>query len=579
LFFVSLAMILGVGLTSGAYLENTLRAQLETRIGSELLHYAHSARDVIEVAPVELSLASIDALADGLGRSIAARVTVVARDGRVLGDSELEVSALQLVENHRSRPEIQQAWRDGSGSARRFSTTIGHQMLYVAVPYRRADEEGVVRVAMSLEEIDDAVSELRWRLLVAGLLGIAAAVVMSLVASHLMSRTLRRMVTSVRSLAEGGGTRRISVPSDDELGGLAGSINRMSEELERMMANLVAESDRLAAVLEGMGDGVLALDEHGRITHVNRMALTLLDLRDSPVGKKLLESIRAPALHELLSRARAGERLSTEFELMSDTPRRLLASATSQRATGGTVIVIHDVSTLRRLQTIRQDFVANVSHELRTPVSVIRANAETLLGGALEDPDRARDFLEALQRNAERLSVLIADLLDLSRIESREYSIRPESVELSPSILTAVEDLSRIAEAKRLCIEVQVDLHVKVLADSKALEQVVFNLLDNAIKYTQEEGEVHIVALQEGDFIRIEFRDNGPGIERKHRTRIFERFYRVDAGRSREMGGTGLGLSIVKHLVEAMNGQVGVERRSPQGSIFWFTLPATSNRK
>jgi two-component system phosphate regulon sensor histidine kinase PhoR len=251
----------------------------------------------------------------------------------------------------------------------------------------------------------------------------------------------------------------------------------------------------------------------------------------------------------------------------------MLASVTVQKGGGGTVVVLHDVTELRRLETIRQDFVANVSHELRTPVSVIRANTETLLNGALEEPQRARDFLEALQRNSERLSNLIADLLDISRIDSGQYQMDIQKVSIAAVVRQTLEALELPAKRKKLKVEKVVDEKLQALADEKALHQVVLNLVDNAVKYTSEGGNVKIQAAGHDDRLRIEVADDGPGIEPRHRDRVFERFYRIDAGRSREMGGTGLGLSITKNLVETMGGQIGVEPNHPNGTIFWFSLP------
>jgi two-component system phosphate regulon sensor histidine kinase PhoR len=251
----------------------------------------------------------------------------------------------------------------------------------------------------------------------------------------------------------------------------------------------------------------------------------------------------------------------------------VLARATSLRGRGGVVVVMHDVTELRRLETVRRDFVANVSHELRTPVSVIRANAETLLDGGLEDAGRARGFVESLLRHAERLSGLVSDLLDIARIEAGRVNLDPKPLQLADVILRAAQTVEPNAQRKSIAVRSEVLPDLTIVADVRALEHVVLNLLDNAVKYTPAGGHVVVRARTEGRTVRVEVRDDGPGIEPRHRARIFERFYRVDPGRSRDMGGTGLGLSIVKNLTESMGGRVGVEPASPRGSIFWFTLP------
>jgi two-component system phosphate regulon sensor histidine kinase PhoR len=567
------AVVLIVVVASGIYLGSKLSTSIESFIDNELLRHARSARSLIEqhTGPMEIDL--VDPLADRLGNAVSARITVIADDGVVLGDSELSLDQVRVIENHGKRPEVLQAIAENQGLSRRYSTTLETWMEYVAVPYRRGEDRGVIRASRPLHEVDRAASALRFLLIITGVLGIGLALVMSILASHFMSRPLRRVVKSARALAEGTSQTRIPVPSEDELGGLAFSINRLSLELQRLVNTLAEERDRFEAVLEGMDEGVLALDGKHRITHINHSALALLGLADEPLGQSLLETVRIPGLQELAANAGAGTRGSLEFDLAGKNPRRILAHATPQRATGGTVVVIQDVTELRRLERVRQDFIANVSHELRTPVSVIRANSETLLNGALEDRNEAQKFLEALQRNAERLSNLIADLLDISRIESGRYPTELKSVSVAAAVRYVLEAFEKDSKDKNLSMLADVDEGLRVLADEKALGQILSNLVDNAVKYTPAGGQVTIQARKDGEQVRIEVRDTGLGIELRHRDRIFERFYRVDTGRSREMGGTGLGLSIVKNLTEAMHGRVGLELNSPKGSTFFVILP------
>jgi len=577
LFLTYVAVVLTVVVASGIYLGTSLPARIESSIDNELLHHARTAREMIQQHAGPMEIGSIDPLADCLGNAASARVTVIAGDGRVLGDSDLSLEQVRAIENHGTRPEVLQAIEEGRGLTKRYSTTLETWMVYIAVPYQHGEDRGVVRVSRPLHEVDRAVSELGILLIIAGLLGIGLALVMSILASHFMSRPLRQVVKSARALAEGTSQTRIAVPSEDELGGLAFSINHLSQELQRLVNTLAEERDRFEAVLEGMDEGVLALDDKQRITHINQSALALLGLSEEPVGNSLLETARVPGLQELAANASAGKPGSLEFDLAGKNPRRILAHATPQRATGGTVVVIQDVTELRRLERVRQDFIANVSHELRTPVSVIRANSETLLNGALEDRGEARKFLEALQRNAERLSNLIADLLDISRIESGRYPTGLKSVSVAAAVRYVLEAFEKDAREKNLSMLADVDEDLRVLADEKALGQILSNLVDNAVKYTPAEGRVTIQARMKEKKVRIEVRDTGLGIEPRHRDRIFERFYRVDTGRSREMGGTGLGLSIVKNLAEAMHGKVGLEPDSPKGSVFFVILPAAES--
>jgi two-component system phosphate regulon sensor histidine kinase PhoR len=578
LFLAVVTLVIAGLATSGFYLENKLRTNIEMLIETELGRHARTARELIQLAPEASFTESADRLADKLGNASSARVTVIANDGTVLGDSELSPAQIRRVENHRKRPEVLEAIAAGRGLSRRHSTTLGTDMIYLAVPYRRGDDRGVVRVAMPLTEVERAVAGLRLMLFVAAILGVGAAVFISGLASFFLSRTLLRVVKSTRAMAEGRSKSRIPAASQDELGMLAGSINRMAAEVERLVAALAKERDRFEAVLEGMEEGVLALDEGQRITHVNQSAIALLGLDESPVERTLIEVVRVPALHRLISRANQGEPGTLEFDLPGQGVRHLTAHATPLRVSGGVALVIRDMTELLRLEAVRKDFVANVSHELRTPIAIIRANTETLQDAALKDPERAREFLGALQRSADRLSNLIADLLDISRIDSGEYRLDPQDVSVEAVARQTVDAIEKMATEKNLAIESDVQSGLRAHADEKALSQVLFNLLDNAIKYTPAGGHVAVSARGSDGDVRIEVSDDGPGIEPKHRARVFERFYRVDTGRSREMGGTGLGLSIVKNLTEAMGGQVGLETASPRGSVFWLTLPGAAPR-
>ncbi len=573
LFVVSVALILVVGLTSGAYLENQLRRLLMARIETELHRHALTARELFRSLNDWSTPATIDPLADRLSQAASARVTVIAQNGTVLGDSALTVEQVRQLDNHGSRPEVVAALASGRGVARRFSATLRTDMLYVAVPLARGDALAVVRAATPLDEIEPVVNQLRVLLGVAGLLGLAIAVFMSGLASHFLSRTLRSLVERASAMAAGARQQRIAVATTDEIGGLAGSLNRMAEDLEQAVTTLATERDRFAAVLEGLADAILALDAEQRIILVNRAALTLLDLTEPPLGRTLLETIRVPVLQDLVAQAQDGTPSTTEFDLPTATTRRVLASVTPQQLTGSSVIVLHDVTELRRLETIRRDFVTNVSHELRTPVSVIRANAETLLLSPLEDAAETREFLEALLRQADRLARIVADLLELAQIEAEQYQLHLEPVLIAPAVQRALEVVDQDRKAKGLSVDLAVPPGLSAQADADALDQIILNLLDNAVKYMLADGHLAIRGSVEPGHVRIEVADDGPGIAPHNRDRIFERFYRVDTGRSRHEGGTGLGLAIVKHLVLAMHGEVGVEAATPRGSIFWVTLP------
>jgi two-component system phosphate regulon sensor histidine kinase PhoR len=569
LFVVSLGLMAIVGLIGGLYLESELRRLQEKQLESDLLRRARTAREAVRGQRIEPTL--LDPLADRLGQAAESRVTFIDRDGNVIGDSALTVDEIAHEENHRTRPEVVAAMSGNPAVVRRYSTTVGRELLYAAEPW--PEVHGVVRVSTPLDSVRDLLMRQRVLLLLAAGLGLLLAVLVSAVAAHLAARVIGTIAANANAVATGSQTR-IPVLSEDELGQLATSLNRLADERSETIAALVKERDRLNIILHGVSEGLLALDADKRVELINQAAKKFLGLTTAPEGRKLVESVRIPALIELAGQPRDSAR-SVEFAV-DDPPRYLMATTTPLRATGGTVIVLHDMTSIRNMESMRRDLVANVSHELRTPVSIIRANAETLLDGALEDPDQSRSFVQAILRHSERLSSLLSDLLDLARIEGGAYPLCVESVPLRNAVQRAVDTMQRSAKSRNLALHVDIDPQLAAYADSQALDQVLVNLLDNAIKYSFEGGNIHVSAtLYEGQ-LRIAVSDDGPGIPERHRARIFERFYRVDTGRSRALGGTGLGLSIVKHLVVLMQGTLGVEPVQPHGSTFWVALPPAS---
>ncbi len=549
LFLYATGISLAVLIPGGFYLQRELRATLNDRIERELEIDLRAARIAFEAAGGRTP-ADIDPLADRLGTALGARVTVIRADGQLLGDSELPIARLAQVESHADRPEVRAALATGAGTARRQSATVAVDLLYMAEPF--AGGHGVVRIAKPLDEIAAALARLRWLFLIAALITLAAAIALSAGTSRLLSRTLRDVVATATSAAE------------------ADQLAVSPRDIERTVATLAVERARFGAVLEGMADGVVALDPAGKVTLMNRAAHELFGAGADVTGRSLLEVVRVPALDELVT----GDGDRSEIEVEVPVTRRRVRARRAAQPGGGTVLVMQDVTTIHRLENIRRDFVANVSHELRTPVSVIQANAETLATGALSDADNAPALVGAIHRNAERLADLIEDLLDLSRLEAGQYRVDIEPVAIGAAAHRAVEALERVAAQHGTSITVAVGPEVVAAADAGALHQVLLNVVTNAIVHTPDRSRVTIGAhtLEDGG-VRIEVADDGPGIPAGQRERIFERFYRIDPGRSRAMGGTGLGLSIVKHMVDAMGGQVGVRESSPRGAVFWIDLP------
>lgn len=572
LFVTSFVLVLAAILAAGAYLSNALRDRNTDRTRAELEAYAAAGRLAIEALAVMPTVATADSLADALGRATGTRVTLILADGRVIGDSELSAAQIAATGSRSQRPEIRSAMEGRTGVSTRRSVTVRGDLLYVALPFERPDGPGVVRVARSLSNIEAELRSLYLTLAAAGLLGLVLAAGIAWISARGFSLALEGLLGYTRRMADGQGGSAFPQASRDEFGGIASSVYRLSQQLEEQVAALARERDRFEAVLDGMREAVIGLDREGRITLVNVAGMRLLDLDVEPLGRTLLETIRVPELHELTDDLEPGAEATAELDLPTRESPRVLARA-SRRPSGESVLVLMDVTDLRRLETIRRDFVANVSHELRTPVSVIRANAETLAGGAIDDPAAGKRFLDSMVTAAERLSRLVSDLLDISRIESGALELDMGRVGLASSIGRARDLAADRAAEKSITLGADAPDELFALADPRALDQVLSNLVDNAVKYTPDGGHVLLSARRRNGRLRIEVRDNGPGIRPAHRDRLFERFYRVDPGRSRELGGTGLGLAIVKHLVTAMGGEVGMIPAPERGSIFWIELP------
>jgi two-component system, OmpR family, phosphate regulon sensor histidine kinase PhoR len=572
LFLVIVGVILLVVLVGAAILPAGLERSLRARIEQELDHEATLAALYVESKLVSTDVADADRLADALGRVVGNRVTIILEDGRVVGDSERKAAEIPAMDNHADRPEVASALFSGKGSSARYSTTLGHDLMYYATRFRGLSVAGVVRVAKPLVEVRDASRALYGLLALAGIIGLAIAIVAAAVSSSSFSRALRALVDYAEHVQDSGARPEVA-GRRDELGGLAASVQRLAEQLQQRVTELASERRRFEDILEGMSEALIALDEYRRVTLVNRAAVVMLGQAERPIGRTILELVRVPELNALLNDVAPGGQATSEFDLGPVAPRRVLALA-KRRESGDYVVVLMDVTELRRLERLRRDFVSNVSHELRTPVSIIKANAETLVDGALDDPEASRRFLASIATHADRLASLISDLLDISRIEEGKYELLPEAVPVEAALSHAAAALETPAAEKRITLGVESRTDLVVTCDKRALDQVLFNLVDNAVKYTQPGGNVVLRASKDGTRVVLEVADDGPGVEPKHRERLFERFYRVDAGRSREMGGTGLGLAIVKHLVTAMGGTVGMRPADGRGSVFWVSLPA-----
>jgi two-component system phosphate regulon sensor histidine kinase PhoR len=572
------AIVVAVILTSGYLAERGLRARETALLSQSLQQRASLVAELVGDVPIRLgSRERLQGLALRAAAAADARVTLVAADGRVVADSGVPIEELDDLENHAARAEVGAALAGVAGSETRRSRTLQRPFLYLGLPAPAG--EGAVRLAVDLADVNARIASLRRELLLPAALGLTLAVLLAWGLSRWTLRPLRELGRVVGSIARGEFDQRFSWPSRDEMGRIAEDVNEMGDQLRRRLREVTADKEQLQAVLAGMVEGVLVVDRAGRVVLANPRLRELSGAWGDVVGRPHWEVIRRPEVEEALRRATgSGEPVMLELMLGDRDGQVLEMHAVRFPSRGelrGIVAVFHDVTELRRLEGIRREFVANVSHELKTPLTAIRGFAETLLGEGISEEQRAQ-YLDVILRHSERLGALIEDVLSLSRVESRKLQLEPDAVDVGRLAATLLRDMKPQLDARKLTAELVESGSGVAWADRRAVEQVLSNLLINAAKYTEPGGriEVHVGGLAEQ--LRVEVRDTGMGIPAADLPRIFERFYRVDKARSRDLGGTGLGLAIVKHLVQSLGGEVWVQSEVGEGSTFTFTLPRSA---
>ena len=549
-----------------------LRRRSLEHTGDTLLAEARLMARVVERPLAEgASSAEIDRLVDEAAREVRARVTIIAPDGRVLADSSLSGPELAAVENHGQRPEVIAALRGEPGSAIRHSATVDVDLLYAAVPIRHEGRTiGVSRVAYPLYGIEEQAAEVARSVALALAVAFAVAVVLAVALSAPLGGRMREMMESARRFAAGDLSARTRITRRDEIGELARILDRSADQLQARLNELAGERARTETILSAIESGLLAVDHRGTVILANESLRRSLDLPD-PVGRHYVEVIRHPDVGRALEAVlRTGRAQSGEVRIhpVCGADGRPYPEGMPH----GAVLTFLDVTERRRVDEVRRDFVANASHELRTPLTSIRGFVEALEDGALEDPATSRRFLEKIRTHADRMAALVSDLLELSRLESGERPPHWERVAADEVVDEVVGGLSALAAAKQIEVVTEVSV-ASVETDRDRLRGVLENLVENALKYALPGGRVSVSARPEGDAAVFEVADDGPGIAAEHLPRIFERFYRVDKARSRELGGTGLGLSIVKHLVDSLGGAVSVSSEPGRGSRFVVRLP------
>jgi two-component system phosphate regulon sensor histidine kinase PhoR len=577
-----LALLLGVLLSVDFYSSRVLRRDSIRSADDKLA----SLLNVAQARPPHLEdAAELRAWTEWMGRS-GARVTVIDNTGRVLSDSQHDP---ETMENHSNRPEIQQAFASGEGQSVRHSATLGRDLVYRAVRSEQSNGPPVViRMALPLAEVDASVAELRRRIYIASFVVLLLGGVISLVYFRVFAARVERLKDFSRRVAEGDFRPLPTERPRDELADLADSLNETAAWMDSTIRSLSGERNRSSAILRSMVEGVAVIDAQEKLVFCNRAFSEIWNLDSAAVeGHAVIEAVRNSDLLGLIRRALRGEEgLRSDIAIgivqqhhfsVTATPVLALEGALAGDKPTGAVVVLHDVTELRRLERVRHDFVANVSHEFKTPLTAIQGFAETLLSGALEDPRNNRRFLEIIRDHATRLAVLTDDLLKLARIEAGKLEVQFVPVQLGDVIERCAETALLKAGRKKITLETDVPPNLPAVhGDASLLRDVVQNLLDNAVQYTSEGGRVRISATAGPREAIVTVDDTGIGIPLADQERIFERFYRVDAARSREAGGTGLGLSIAKHIVEAHGGRLWVESEVGRGSKFCFSVSLAS---
>ena len=557
----------------GLYLANSTRSSQLDNLRSQLENEARITAEASSPGFLSQDKKGVlDALAKRLGEQTDTRVTLIALDGTVLGDSEEDPATM---ENHATRPEIRDALSTGSGESTRYSTTLGQKMMYVAVPISHQGEVlGIARVSLPLTAVESLVHRVTVSIIaataIAALLGILAAWVIA----RITTRPIRKLTIASRKIASGELEQKITIEARDEVGELAHAFNEMSSKLKEMVETISGDRARLATILDNMADGVIMTDIEGNILMANNAAGKLFEIKNTDMANRhLIEVVRDHEIDEVLKLClKTAETQSAQYE--SGTSKRYLrviAIPIAHDELSDSLLLFQDLTELRNLQTTRRELIGNISHEFRTPLAGIKAMVETLRDGAVDDKKVARDFLTRMDDEVERLTQIVAELTEFSRIETGKAELSLEPVNLNLLIEEVIIQLSHQVERQQLSVDKKLAADLRsVQADKERVRQVVVNLIHNAIKFTSPGGKITVATQTHGGSVTVDISDTGIGIAKNDLPHIFERFYKVD--RARSGGGTGMGLAIAKHVVEAHGGKIRVQSEEGKGSTFSFSL-------
>jgi two-component system phosphate regulon sensor histidine kinase PhoR len=578
--FIVFTLLFILALTAVTWFTTQSIKKLYTEDTSEVLrNRALLIREQVTANIREGRLDSLRSQVDRSGALTKTRITIILSDGQVIADSEKDP---ELLDNHGQRPEVLQALSGQVGISMRYSYSVESNMIYVALPLMDKNKIlALVRTAIPIDRIDNAILAIQYRFILAGIL---TAIIIGLISGIILrsfSHPLEELTTSVKKIAAGDFSSRLSGRSNSEMNQLAEAFNEMAAQLDEKIRTIDRQNNEQQAVLQSMAEGVLAVDKNECLISINRAAAQLLGLNGQEIhGKHILEVIRNSQLQRIISESlKTDQLIEDEITLRSDISRYMhVHGANLQDQKGesiGALIVLNDVTRLRRLEEVRRDFVANVSHEIRTPLTSIKGFVETLRDGAINEPEVANKFLEIIAAQTNRLNAIIEDLLILASLEQDES--RSEIQFDQTPILAVINDALSVcrpaAQEKEMSFSVQCPENMVCRMNGTLIEQAMINLMTNAVKYSPPNTRIQLICKADSKFIVIEVKDQGMGISRENQQRIFERFYRVDKARSREVGGTGLGLAIVKHIARVHGGNVWVESQLGSGSSFFLSIP------
>jgi two-component system phosphate regulon sensor histidine kinase PhoR len=554
-------------------LVNTLKSQ----IVNELENQANLLVSSVDNLNKFKSIKDADNMANQLAIASNSRVTFIKNNGDVIGDSALSFQEVSTIDNHANRAEVVKALKSRTGWSSRYSNTLGKDLIYFAIQDNEIPNPNIIRIAVPLNYLENIKDTLGLSLILLFLAVFIVSIIASGVAANYLYSNIQDLANVASSISKGKSLKDdiklLPVQRVDEFGSVARSISQLSENLKDQIKIIAKQRDQFGLVLDDLGEGIIVTDKKGKVVFTNEQASIILNTNN--LLNENIKNFDIPALNYLFKRVKNKKRADIEFEINIDrrTTNWVLGSMNQSKTTGQFILVLHDITQLRQLNSMRRDFISNLSHELRTPVSVIRANSETLLDGALENIKDAKIFSKAILHNAERLSSMVSDLIDLSRIDYGDLKFNITTIDLTHFISSFISSMESVTKKKSINLIYKPNHSSLIRADSQALERVMNNLVDNAFKYSPKESFIEISTSQTNEYIKVIVSDSGAGISKTDQVYIFDRFYRTASARASDNQGSGLGLAIVKNLINNLNGEVGVSNRSEGGTNFWFTLP------